>query len=247
MKLESMGVKIDRLTLEPEGYLTSCRKEPSAGRFARLMSQASCKHTSSSPSPRGSGSRNQKAAAALAKKLRLPGFRPGKAPLSIIRSRYHDDLRQDVLETLGARTSTSGPRKTAACRGSPRIYDVHFAPNAPLQFKVDFEVAPELELKEYASSKSSQGTGGRRGGYRPAHRNLARPEGGLINIDPAPVEKGDFAVVSLESLAGVTGGRSAGRSHARRPAARGPSLLSGENSVRHAARRAEGDRGRLSG
>jgi trigger factor len=42
----------------------------------------------------------EKVVASLQKKLRLPGFRPGHVPTSIIRSRFKEDIRQDVLENL---------------------------------------------------------------------------------------------------------------------------------------------------
>ena len=42
----------------------------------------------------------ERVVANLQKKLRLPGFRPGHVPTGIIRSRFKEDIRQDVLENL---------------------------------------------------------------------------------------------------------------------------------------------------
>ncbi len=42
----------------------------------------------------------EKVVADLQKKVRLPGFRPGKAPVGLIRSRFESDIRQDVLERI---------------------------------------------------------------------------------------------------------------------------------------------------
>ena len=42
----------------------------------------------------------ERAAAEIQKKVRLPGFRPGKAPLSLVKTRFAGDIRQDVLEKL---------------------------------------------------------------------------------------------------------------------------------------------------
>ena len=42
----------------------------------------------------------ERAAAAIQVKVRLPGFRPGKAPLAMVKTRYAGDIRQEVLEKL---------------------------------------------------------------------------------------------------------------------------------------------------
>src|SRR5512135_663737 len=34
------------------------------------------------------------------KNVRLPGFRPGKAPLELVKRRFHKDIRSDVLQQL---------------------------------------------------------------------------------------------------------------------------------------------------
>ena len=42
----------------------------------------------------------ERAATAMQGKVRLPGFRPGKAPLAMVKSRFAQDVRQEVLEKL---------------------------------------------------------------------------------------------------------------------------------------------------
>ena len=42
----------------------------------------------------------QRVAESIRQKVRLPGFRPGKAPASMIASRYESDIRQEVLDQL---------------------------------------------------------------------------------------------------------------------------------------------------
>ena len=42
----------------------------------------------------------ERAAVTIQGKARLPGFRPGKAPLSIVKTRFAGDIRQEVLDAL---------------------------------------------------------------------------------------------------------------------------------------------------
>jgi trigger factor len=42
----------------------------------------------------------ERAVGEIQKKVRLPGFRPGKAPASLVKSRFAGDIRQQVIEKL---------------------------------------------------------------------------------------------------------------------------------------------------
>ncbi len=84
------------------------------------------------------------------KVARIPGFRRGKVPASIIRQRFADDLRQEVMETLMPRFI----REEAGKQGlnmvsTPRVTDVHLHEGEPLRFKASFEILPEIEISGY--------------------------------------------------------------------------------------------------
>lgn len=86
----------------------------------------------------------------FARHARLPGFRPGKAPAAIIRQRFWDDIRGEVLRALvPASLERAFQEKQLLPVGEPSIADLHFEPKQPLRFKASFEVLPEIELKEY--------------------------------------------------------------------------------------------------
>ena len=87
---------------------------------------------------------------ALKQRVRLPGFRPGKAPSGLVRSRFAAEIREDVVKSLVPKHF----HKTVEDRdlhvvGTPDITDVHFHAGEPLTFKAEFEVAPDFELKDY--------------------------------------------------------------------------------------------------
>ncbi|HET8550671.1 MAG TPA: trigger factor [Bryobacteraceae bacterium] len=143
----------------------------------------------------------------IQKKARLPGFRPGKAPASIIRSRFGPQIRQEVLEELLPKAfQRRAEQEHLKVVGTPNVSDVHFHENQPLRFKAEFEVLPEFELQEYrdlpVEYEDPQVT------EEEVNRrleDLRQSKADYINEDPHPIQDGDFAVVSLESIAGVEG------------------------------------------
>ncbi len=143
----------------------------------------------------------------LQKKIRLPGFRPGKAPTSMIRTRFASEIRRDVLDSLipkhfGKRAEAENLRVV----GSPTLKDVHLHSGEPLKFTVEFEVAPEFELGDYLNLTTHYNEPQVTDEDVAARLEQLRDEkADYINIDPRPVEDGDFAVVSLKSLSGLEG------------------------------------------
>ena len=148
----------------------------------------------------------ERVVANLQKKVRIPGFRPGKAPAGIIRTRFAGELRQDVLENLVPKALNKRlEEEHLAFVGTPNILEVHFEKGEPLRFKAQFEVPPEFELGEYRGitvnyrepEVSDQDVEDRL-----SHIRDGRAE--YVNIDPRQVEDGDYAVISLESIGGAT-------------------------------------------
>jgi trigger factor len=141
----------------------------------------------------------------LQKRVRLPGFRPGKAPAALIRKNYAEDVRQKVLEKLIPQAlNKEFENQNLRVVGSPTIKDVHFHDGEELHFKAEFETYPEFELKDY------------HGFTVPYHdpeiteqdieqriEEIRNEKATYANIDPRPLEDSDFAVLSLESLSGV--------------------------------------------
>ena len=92
----------------------------------------------------------ERAAAAIQVKVRLPGFRPGKAPLAMVKTRFAQDVRQEVLEKLVPRfLNAAMEQERLQVVSQPDISDVHLHAGEPLRFKAEFEVAPTFELAEY--------------------------------------------------------------------------------------------------
>jgi trigger factor len=92
----------------------------------------------------------QAVAGEFARKARIPGFRPGHAPTSIVQRRFRDDIRSEVVQTLLPRffRDTVKEQKWSVV-GQPRFEDLQFEDDRPLTCKATFEVLPEFELHEY--------------------------------------------------------------------------------------------------
>ena len=86
------------------------------------------------------------------KLARIPGFRAGKVPESLIRSKFAKEIRQEVLESL-----VSAPFRKAIDDqklrpvSEPQLLDMQLADGQPLKFKAAFEVAPEFDIAGYDS------------------------------------------------------------------------------------------------
>ncbi len=148
-----------------------------------------------------------RAVANVQQRAKLPGFRPGKAPASIIRQHFAGDIRRQVLETLIPKyLHNRFEAEDLKVVGQPDITEVHLDPGEPLRFKAEFEVVPPVELQDYKGLTVKY--------HDPeitdedvAKRieELRHQKAEFVNEDPRPLQDGDFAVLSLESLSPVDG------------------------------------------
>lgn len=91
------------------------------------------------------------------KMARVPGFRRGKTPASLVRRRFADELKQEVVESLVPKYFREEIQKLAlAPISQPRITDFHFEEGEPLRFKAVFEVMPNIELAPYNDLKAEK-------------------------------------------------------------------------------------------
>ncbi len=86
----------------------------------------------------------------FAKRARIPGFRPGHAPTSLVRRHFQGDIRGEVAQTLIPRFfDTEVKKQKWEVVGHPHFDDLKFEDDQPLSCKATFEIFPEFELKAY--------------------------------------------------------------------------------------------------
>ena len=87
-----------------------------------------------------------------ARKARIPGFRPGKAPAGVIKQRFKDQILHDIAQDLISRAVDDALRE----RGmepieTPEIRDVTVEEGRPLTFTASFETVPSFEPGDYGT------------------------------------------------------------------------------------------------
>jgi trigger factor len=84
------------------------------------------------------------------KQARIPGFRAGKVPDSLIRTRFAEQIRQDVVEEiLPSHFRAAIDQQSLKPVSQPQVTDIHLADGEPLHFKAIFEVLPDFSLEGY--------------------------------------------------------------------------------------------------
>jgi len=92
----------------------------------------------------------ERVAKEFARVARVPGFRPGKAPITLIRRRFADDIKSEVLQTLvPEQIERAVTENKMVPITQPQVDKVDFAESGPVKFRASFEVLPEFELGQY--------------------------------------------------------------------------------------------------
>jgi trigger factor len=92
----------------------------------------------------------ERVAKEFAKVARVPGFRPGKAPITLIRRRFADDIKGEVLQSLvPERVEKAVSEQKLTPVSQPKVEQLDFNDGQPLKFRAVFEVLPEFELGSY--------------------------------------------------------------------------------------------------
>ena len=87
------------------------------------------------------------AARRYATSVRLPGFRPGKAPPAMVKKRFKDAIRQQVIETLVQEAFKEViDREKLDVASQPHVHDLKFEEGQPLTFELHVEIRPTIDL-----------------------------------------------------------------------------------------------------
>jgi len=83
-------------------------------------------------------------------KLSLPGFRPGKAPMGMVKKMHGDSIEGDALEKLAQeKFRVAAKEHDIKPIGYPVMTDLHRHSGEGAHVKIAYEVAPEIELKDF--------------------------------------------------------------------------------------------------
>jgi trigger factor len=145
----------------------------------------------------------EKIIARYAKLARVPGFRKGKVPATVVRQRFADEIKSDLVEALVPRYFREETRKQNMVPVSqPRVTDLHLHDDEPLKFKAEFEIFPEFKVVDYGDIKADAiDTNVTEDEVEQSLKNL-RLQHATYNAveEDRGLADGDFAVVSFRGL-----------------------------------------------
>jgi trigger factor len=133
---------------------------------------------------------------------RLPGFRRGKVPSTVIKQRFAEEIKSEVVESLIPRYFQQEAEKQKLVPVSqPRVTDLHIADGEPLRFKATFEILPEIEVSGYQELRIEKpDTAVTDQEIEEALNRLREQHATYTAIEDRAVENGDYAQVSLEGM-----------------------------------------------
>jgi trigger factor len=136
------------------------------------------------------------------KLARIPGFRRGHVPASIIRQRFSQDIHNDVVDALVPKFF----RKEAERLGlvpisQPRVTDLHAHEGEAMHFKASFEVMPEIKVVGYKELRAEHSeisvTDLEVEGSLKA---LQEQKATFSPVEGRAIQDGDYAQVSLDGV-----------------------------------------------
>ena len=90
----------------------------------------------------------------LSSRARIPGFRPGKAPMKVIRQQYGESARMEAVSELVQQSYPEALTQAGVNpAGMPKIDVTAEKPGEPLEYVAAFEVYPEIQLADLSQLK----------------------------------------------------------------------------------------------
>jgi len=134
------------------------------------------------------------------KLARIPGFRTGHAPASIIKQRFAEGIKSDVVDALVPRYFRKEADKLGLTPVSqPRVSDLHVHDGEPLRFKASFEVMPTIRVEDYKELRADKpDISVSDEEVEQSLKSLQEQRAAFTTIEGSPLGDGDFAQVSLD-------------------------------------------------
>lgn len=148
-----------------------------------------------------------RAFAAVVKRYRraaqIPGFRAGKVPESVIRRKFAEGIRQDVLEEiLPAQFRAAIEKQGVQPVSQPQVTSLHLADGEPMRFQATFEVLPTIDIDGYNDTKFQRPDVTLTDAEFEAELNRIRESHAIMEPveEDRPLVDGDFAQIRFSGL-----------------------------------------------
>ena len=136
------------------------------------------------------------------KLARIPGFRSGHAPPSIIRQRFAQDIKNDVMDVLIPKYFRKETERLGLIPISqPRVTELHAHEGEVVHFKASFEVMPEIKVEGYKELRAEHPeisiTDQE---VEDSLKSLQEQKATFSPVEGRPIADGDYAQVSLDGV-----------------------------------------------
>lgn len=151
-------------------------------------------------SAKDAGDEFAKAANEFRKFANIPGFRPGKAPMQLIKSRFKEDLKSEVYKKLVPEAYEQAIKKRSIKPvGQPDLDNLTGEEGEAVKFEAVFEVNPEIEIPEYKGLKlvipetevTDADVDKRLDELRESHAQL-------VTVEDRPIQDKDVVVIDMK-------------------------------------------------
>ncbi len=139
---------------------------------------------------------------ALKREAKIPGFRPGRAPLHIIKSRYGKLAEKEVLETMIPDAYTKAVKESGVFPISePEFSTIQIEENKPITFTAEFDIKPDIEAQRYTGFTLKRGSELiNESEVEKTFNHIIDQHSSLKTKEDAPASEGNVVVVDMEKL-----------------------------------------------
>lgn len=142
----------------------------------------------------------EKVTLSFQKSARLPGFRPGHAPLDMVRRRYAPDIQKELQESLlRDGLSHAVEKEKLHLVHDPAVEEANFEKDKKFKFILRLDLAPEFKLPVAKGLKIAQKSPApvSEGDVQSSLDRLAEPMAHFHPLPPRPAQAGDYAVLDF--------------------------------------------------
>jgi len=164
------------------------------------MAEASCRRELELEIPAEEVSKKMESVAKdFARLAMIPGFRKGKAPVSLIRRRFAEDIKGEVLQSLVPEVVEKAlAEQKLSPVTQPKVEKLDFNEGQPVKFRAVFEVMPEFELSSYQGLELEMPTMDiTEEDIAKALEEMRERAAAFAPVEGRVIEDGDFAQVKL--------------------------------------------------
>ena len=144
----------------------------------------------------------ERVAKQFARVARVPGFRPGKAPVTLIRRRFADEIKSEVMQSLvPEQIERAVSEQKMVPVTQPQVDKVDFSESGPVKFRATFEVLPEFELGQYKDLEVEvEDHKIEDADVDKALEELRDRAANFVPVEGRPIADGDYAQLKLKGI-----------------------------------------------